>query len=203
MTTGKWYTPSGRSINRARRITDDGRLLEGRLLDGEIVESDADSIETEQSRARRPRFTSDAGRVVYGGGGIVPDYLVRTDTLSTIEQEFFKSIAPKGQQVQTVLQTYSLELRGSVRPDFAVPAAWTGELRRRMAASGVTVDAKHDSAGFALLTDELARRVTRSAFGDAAAKRRELADDRPLTRAMELLQKSRTQQDLLRVASTR
>ena len=203
LTTGKWYTPSGRSINRARRITEDGRLLEGRLLDGEIVESDADSIETEQSRARRPRFTSDAGRVVYGGGGIVPDYLVRTDTLTTIEQEFFKAIAPKGQQVQTVLQMYSLELRGDVRPDFAVPPAWTSELRRRMAASGVTVDAQHDSAGFTLLTDELARRVTRRAFGDAAAKRRDLADDRPLTRAIELLQKSRTQQDLLRIASTR
>lgn len=203
LTTGKWYTPSGRSINRARRVTEDGRLLEGRLLDGQIVEADEDSIETEQSRLRRPQFKTDAGRIVYGGGGIVPDHLLRPDTLTTVEQEFFRAIAPKGQQVQTVLQTYSLELRDKVTPDFAVPPTWTGELKRRLAASGVTVEPRLDSAGFALLTDELARRVTRRAFGDAAAKRRDLADDRALTRAIELLQKSRTQQDLLRVASAK
>src|SRR6185436_105455 len=76
LTTGKWYTPSGRSIHRERRITEDGRVLEGRLVDGRIVEDDPDSVETETSRARRPQFRSDAGRVVYGGGGIVPDFLV-------------------------------------------------------------------------------------------------------------------------------
>ena len=201
LTTGKWYTPSGRSINRARRITEDGRLLEGRLLDGEIVEGFEDSVETEQTRARRPHFKSDAGRTVYGGGGIVPDILVHPDTISTLEQDFFKSIAPKGQQVQTVLQNYSLELRTQVKANFAVPADWTAELRRRMTAAGVTVDARLDSVGYALLTEELARRVTRRAFGDAEAKRRGLADDRALTRAIALLQKNRTQQELLRSAA--
>ena len=202
LTTGKWYTPSGRSINRARRITEDGRLQQGRLLDGEIVEGRDDSVETEQSRAKRPRFTSDAGRVVFGGGGIVPDVLVRVDTITTIEQEFVRSIAPKGPQVQTVLQNYSLELRSQVKPNFAVPLHWTAELKRRMSAAGVSVEPRFDSVGSALLTDELARRVTRRAFGDAEAKRRDLADDRALMRAVELLQKHRTLQELLRTAST-
>jgi carboxyl-terminal processing protease len=200
LTTGKWYTPSGRSINRARRITEDGRLLEGRLLDGEIVETNEDSMETEQSRARRPRFSTDAGRVIYGGGGIVPDVLIRPDTITTVEQEFLRAIAPKGQQVQTVLQNYSLELRSRVKPNFAVPPDWTAELRRRMVAAGVSVEPRLDSAGYELLADELARRVTRRAFGDAEAKRRDLADDRALMRAIELLQKHRTQQELLRAA---
>ena len=70
LTTGKWYTPSGRSIHRERRVTEDGKVLEGRLEDGKIVEGAPDSAETEQSRAKRPQFKSDAGRVVYGGGGI-------------------------------------------------------------------------------------------------------------------------------------
>jgi len=201
ITTGNWFTPSGRSINRARRVTEDGRLLEGRLLDGQIVEGMDDSLETEQMRARRPKFKSDAGRVVYGGGGIVPDFLVRADTITTLERDFLKSIAPKGQLIQTTLDAYSLELRGKVTPSFAVPSTWTAELKRRVAAAGVSVDAKYDSVGFALLTDELARLVTRRAFGDAEAKRRELADDRALSRAIELLQKSRTQQELLRTAA--
>jgi carboxyl-terminal processing protease len=202
ITTGTWYTPSGRSINRARRVNDDGSVVEGRLLDGQIVEGTEDSVETEQMRARRPKFRTDAGRTVYGGGGIVPDYLVHPDTVSTLERDFFRAIAPKGQQVQTVLEAFSLELRDKVKPSFAVPPTWRAELKQRLTAAGVVVDAKFDSVGYSLLTDELARRVTRRAFGDAEAKRRELADDRALTRAIELLQKSKTQQELLRIAAS-
>lgn len=201
LTTGKWYTPSGRSINRERRITEDGRVLEGRLIDGRIVEDASDSTETEESRAKRPRFRSDAGRVVFGGGGIVPDFLVHEDTISTLERDFLRSVAPTSQQIRIVLQQYSLELREKVGRDFAVTPAWRTELRRRLLAAGVNIEARYDSIGTALLGDELDRRVARRAFGDAEAKRRMLQQDRALVRAIELLQKSRTQRDLLRIAS--
>jgi carboxyl-terminal processing protease len=202
LTTGKWYTPSGRSIHRERRITEDGRVLEGRLVDGRIIEGGADSAETEQSRAKRPQFHSDAGRVVYGGGGIVPDFLVHEDTIPTLEQEFLRSIATKGQQISSVLQQYSLELRdAAVKKDFTMTPAWRAELRRRLRAAGVTVDARYDSVATAILGNELDRRVARRAFGDAEAKQRTMHDDRALTRAIELLQRSRSQKDLLRIAS--
>jgi carboxyl-terminal processing protease len=202
LTTGKWYTPSGRSIHRVRRITEDGRVLEGRVIDGEIVEDDPDSLDTEASRAKRPKFRSDAGRVVYGGGGIVPDFLVREDTTSSLEREFLVSLASKGQQMHNVLQQYSLELRGKVARDFVVTDAWRQELLRRMRTGGVDIKPRFDSVAAALLGDELGRRVASRAFGDAEAKRRQLSSDRVLVRAMELLKKSRTQAELLRIAST-
>lgn len=200
LTTGKWYTPSGRSINRARRIADDGRVLEGRLEDGRIIEGAPDSAESEASRAKRPKFRSDGGRVVYGGGGIVPDFLVLEDTISTLEQEFLRSIAARGQQLHTVLQQYSLELRGQVRRDFVVTPEWRAELRRRLQAAGANIEARYDSVANELLGDELDRRVARRAFGDAEVTRRTLREDRALVRAIELLRKSRSQQDLLRTA---
>lgn len=202
LTTGKWYTPSGRSIHRARRVSEDGRVLEGRLIDGEIVEDDPDSVDTDASRAKRPQFRSDAGRVVYGGGGIVPDFLVREDTTSTLEAELLVSIASKGQQVHNVLQQYSLELRGTVSRDFTVSTAWRQELLRRLRAAGVQIAPRFDSVAAALFGDELDRRVARRAFGDAEAKRRQLSADRALLRAIELLKKSRTQAELLRIATT-
>lgn len=201
LTTGKWYTPSGRSIHRERRVTEDGRVLEGRLLDGRIIEGALDSAETEESRTKRPRFRSDGGRVVYGGGGIVPDFLVREDTISSLEQEFLRSVASKGQQIQNVLQQYSLELRAVVRPDYTMTPAWRAELQRRLRTAGVSVDAKYDSVASSLLGDELDRRIARRAFGEAVAKKRLVRDDRALGRAIELLKRSRTQQDLLRIAS--
>lgn len=202
LTTGKWYTPSGRSIHRARRVNDDGRVLEGRLIDGEIVEHDPDSLDTETSRAKRPQFRSDAGRVVYGGGGIVPDFLVREDPASTTETEFLLSLASKGQQVHNVLQQYSLELRERVGRDFAVTDPWRQELRRRLRDAGVDIAPRYDSVANVLLADELDRRVARRAFGDAEAKRRGLYTDRALLRAIDLLKKSRTQNELLRIATT-
>ncbi len=201
LTTGKWYTPSGRSIHRERRVTDDGRVLEGRLQDGRIIEGAPDSTETEASRQKRPQFRSDAGRVVYGGGGIVPDFLVHEDTVSTLEQEFLRSIATKGQQIRTVLQQYSLELRAGASRDYVMSPMWRAELRRRMREAGVNIEPRFDSVATRLLSDELDRRVARRAFGDAEAKKRALHEDRALMRAIELLQKSRTQQELLRIAS--
>ena len=201
LTTGKWFTPSGRSINRERRITDDGRVLEGRLEDGKIIEGAPDSAETEESRAKRPKHKTDGGRTVYGGGGIVPDFLVKEDTVTTIEQEFLRSVAPKGQQIRTVLQQYSLELRGQVARDFVVKPEWRTELRRRLNVSGVKIEARFDSVANVLLADELDRRIARRAFGDAEAKRRTLSEDRALLRAIDLLQRSKTQKDLLRTAS--
>ena len=201
LTTGKWYTPSGRSIHRERRIADDGRLLEGSLIDGKIVEGRPDTAETEASRVRRPRFRSDAGRVVYGGGGIVPDFLVHEDTVTVQEEEFLRSVAAKAQQIQVVLQQYSLELRDEVKPGFTLTPEWRAELRRRMIAAGVVIESRYDTVAARLFGDELDHRVARRAFGDAEAKKRALSDDRPLMRAIELLNRSRSQRDLLRVAS--
>jgi carboxyl-terminal processing protease len=201
LTTGKWYTPSGRSIHRERRIGTDGTVVEGRLEDGRIVEGAPDSTETESSRRKRPQFRSDSGRVVYGGGGIVPDFLVHEDTASTQEQAFLRSIAAKGQQIRTVLQTYSLELRSQVARDFVVTPAWRAELRRRLSAAGVAIEPRFDSIATALLSEELDRRIARRAFGDAEAKRRAFSEDRTLVRAVEMLLRSRTQQELLRIAS--
>ena len=203
LTTGKWYTPSGRSIHRERRVTDDGRVVEGRLEDGRIVEGAPDSAETEETRKRRPQFRSDAGRIVYGGGGIVPDFLVREDTTSTMEIEFLRSIATRGQQIRTVLQQYSLELRASVGRDFVVTPEWRAELRRRLTAAGVSIEPRFDSIATRLLADELDRRVARRAFGDAEVKRRTLSEDQALRRALDMLARSRSQQELLRIASIR
>lgn len=200
LTTGKWYTPSGRSINRERRITDDGRLQEGRLADGRITDG-GDTVETEATRAARPKFRSDGGRVVYGGGGIVPDFLVAEDTVTALEEEFLRELAPNAQAVQIALQQYSLELYRGVQPGYVAPPEWNAELRRRLHRAGVTIPPRFDTVATRIFGAELDHRVARRAFGDANAKQRALASDVALSRALDLLRRSPTQQDLLRVAS--
>ena len=190
ITTGKWYTPSGRSIHRERKLLPDGRFVETR----------PDSLETEAEKKARPTFSSDAGRTVYGGGGITPDLIVPDDTLATTEQEFLRSVAPKAQAFVTVLNQYAFELKSSATPSFTVTPEWRAELRRRLTAAGITVDAKYEPSATAMLDRELDRRVARSVLGDAGAKRRALADDHQLARAVALLSSARSQDGLFAAA---
>ena len=185
LTTGKWYTPSGRSIHRERK-----------LVNGSFVEVHPDSL----SAAARPTYKSDGGRLVYGGGGIRPDVMVPDDTITTAERDFLRVAAPQAQTINTVLQNYALELKGTVARDFTAPAAWTPELMRRLQAAGVKVQPAYDSAARRFLTHDLVNRVARMSFGEAAAKERLLPEDHQLLEAIELLEKSTTQAQLLAAA---
>ena len=185
LTTAKWYTPSGRSIQKERK-----------LVDGRLVEVVPDSMETDSIRRARPKYKSDAGRVVYGGGAISPDVVVPPDTLSSVEQELLRAVTPKSQDFAVTLSTFAFARKDSVKPDFTVSAAWRAEFYRRLQSAGVPVDrALYDSASTEV--DRLiGDRVARVAFGDSTAKRRELKDDVQLERALEILRKGETQRDL-------
>jgi carboxyl-terminal processing protease len=192
ITTGKWYTPSGRSIHRERTLLPDGRLVEAR----------PDSLETEAQKRQRPKYSSDGGRTVYGGGGITPDVIVPDDTLLTTEQEFYRSVAPKAQSFVTVLNQYALDLKGTAPSDFTITPAWRAELRRRLGVAGIAIDPKYEPAATRILDRELDRRVSRLVLGDAGARRRSVADDHQLARAIALLSSARSQDALFAAART-
>jgi carboxyl-terminal processing protease len=186
MTTAKWFTPNGRSIQKERKLLPDGRF----------VEVHPDSIESDSARKARPIFRSDAGRIVYGGGAITPDVIVREDTLTTVEQKLAKSLAPKAPTFVTVLSDYALELRPTVRSTFTVLPAWREELLKRLTTAGVEVDRKEYEAAAPYVSRLLEQKIARVTFGDTAVTRRELAHDAPLRKALELTANSQSQRDL-------
>lgn len=86
LTIARYYTPTGRSIqkpynNGLEEYNDD---LNERYIRGEFEVSD--SIHFSDSL----KFTTPGGRIVYGGGGIMPDKFVPVDT-SGISQYFIKT----------------------------------------------------------------------------------------------------------------
>ena len=182
MTTGKWFTPSGRSIHRERV-----------LVDGRLVEVD-DSTHFSADRSERPTYHSDAGRVVYGGGGIMPDLEVKTDTLSVPEQELVRAILPQSPDFNTTLFDYASELKADVDRDFEVTAAWRDELYRRLAERGVEIERATWEAGAGYIDRILMDRVARIAFGDAYAKERDLTSDPQLQRAIEVIREGGSSQ---------
>ena len=190
LTTAKWYTPSGRSIQRERKI-----------IDGRIVDDGPDTTVTEATKRNRPAYKSDAGRVIYGGGGITPDLIVNGDTLTTPEQQFLRTIAPKGQAYNVVVSDYTLELSKQVKPGFTVDPAWREEFYKRLQAQGVTVDKKLFDSAQRYVDRTLEQSVTRFAQGDSIAKRRDLQYDAPLRQAISILEKGQTQRELFAIAT--
>lgn len=76
LTVARYYTPSGRSIQKPYdRGSDDYRMdIVNRFYHNEMFS--ADSI-----RQDTVKYYTRSGRVVYGGGGIMPDHFVPIDTL--------------------------------------------------------------------------------------------------------------------------
>lgn len=97
LTIARYYTPTGRCIQRPYGEDDDyyGDFYE-RIENGELYE--ADSISVDESE----KFVTPGGKVVYGGGGIVPDVFVPLDT--TRLSDLHTSLLRKG-----VLREFALE----------------------------------------------------------------------------------------------
>jgi carboxyl-terminal processing protease len=77
LTTAKYYTPSGRLIQR------DYSNLDDYFLDAELEDDDAPATVDPETTGHEVRKT-DSGRAVYGGGGITPDYVVHAEKESAL-----------------------------------------------------------------------------------------------------------------------
>ncbi|HEU0053396.1 MAG TPA: S41 family peptidase [Longimicrobium sp.] len=184
LTTGKWYTPSGRSIQRERHVLPDGSFA-----------ADDTVPPTDSALAARPKFRSDAGRTVFGGGGITPDLVVRADTLEGPERALMRTLSLRGGTVNRVVSEMSFELLETLRlaPGFQTDPAWREELFRRLKAAGVEVDRREYDAGGQVVDRILASRLSSLAFGDADVFRRQVPRDNQLQAALGIVRGARTQ----------
>ena len=101
-----------------------------------------------------------------------------------------------------MLADYALELSHGATRDFRVQPAWRDDLFRRLTAKGLTLDRVQYDAASRYVDRLLDQRVARFAGGDSTAKRRDLAFDAPLRKALELMEKGSTQRDLFTLAAS-
>ncbi|MDO9138105.1 MAG: S41 family peptidase [Lutibacter sp.] len=91
LTTARYYTPTGRSIQKPYSHTDNNKYnndyLE-RIHNGELLSRD--SIKVIDSL----KYKTPKGKIVYGGGGIIPDVFVSIDTLGTFNNMLYSELNP-------------------------------------------------------------------------------------------------------------
>ncbi len=194
LTTARYYTPSGRSIQREYG---GDTALEDYQAPKERSACEAEGAD--------PRLT-DAGRRVFGGDGIAPDTCIEPPKPGPLvarlqSRQAFVNFARRFESAEVAASTSvagagSKALVGNdkVRPigqDFKV----TGEILREFAeylkAENIPVDAAEFDANRAEVQAEILEETMRQIFGEGAARLRLYAQDPQLKKAIESIPMAR------------
>jgi carboxyl-terminal processing protease len=169
MTIARYYTPSGRLIQRSYEGKDkaeyEREAFQRNEQEGDNLEHGKD-VET-RADSTHPIFHTNGGRAVHGGGGITPDYIVKPANITEFTQNlgrrdmFYQFITSyldgEGRGLRS---TYDNDLKGFLH-NFNVSDRILEEFQTFAKNKGVTVEAKdfQKDVGFikALLKAQIAR----------------------------------------------
>ncbi len=202
LTTARWYTPSGRTIQRmARDEEDQAEQAAAEATDTLPREMGPES--SDSAIRSRPIYRTDAGRVVRGGGGIVPDIVVRSDTLTDGEREFARELGTGLPAYRDVLTTLALDYKSDhavSSENFSVTPQMRQQVYQRLTAKGVKMSQVVFNGAGRLVDDQLGYEIARYVFGRPAEFRRRAADQKDMQTALQLLRKAQNPKDLLGLA---
>lgn len=194
LTTARYYTPSGRSIQREYG---GNTALEDYQAPAERSDCNAEGSD--------PRLT-DAGRRVFGGDGIAPDVCippVKTGTMvaSLQSRQAFVNFTRLFESADVAAQT-AVEGAGSranvgndkvrlIRSDFKVTPEIVEEFLAFLKAENIPVDSKEFEASRRDVEAEILEETMRQVFGEGEARRRLFSSDPQLKKAISLIPMAR------------
>jgi carboxyl-terminal processing protease len=196
MTTARWYTPSGRSIQRERGYQ---QMM--------VMDEGAQGATQGMSASLGEVYYTDAGREVFGGGGINPDLDVAGEPLTEAEREFRVALGEQlGDYADGVFRFAAVHANENpgLRQDFEITPRMLDQLYAFLAADGIEVDRELYDGAERVVARELAIDLATVGFDDEeVAMRRRMLFDTPIETAAELLREGRTTQQLFALAETR
>ena len=184
LTVARFYTPSGRCIQKPYDSYEND--LYRRFTDGEVFSADSVRLNREDVHHTR------SGRIVYGGGGIMPDVFVPMDT--TRASAFYVACNRKTTQMRfaaDLFDRYQDQLRGisdyGAMDAFLSRADIPGQFRRfALQRDGITVSDKEFAETLSYLEPQLNALVARySKLGENAFYKYYLPVDSTVAKALE------------------
>ena len=194
VTSSRWYTPSGRSIQRG---------ISGSRAPAIVAANIPQDSATMATVA--PVFRSDNGRLIEAGdGGIQPDVLIPRDTLTSKELAFSDALGSSVRDYRNVMTRYALELKGQdavTDPAFTVTDGMLATILQSLRALDIQVPDSIFYGARDLIAEQFGYELTRYVFGREAELRRLTASDNQVAKAIELLQTAQSPEELFALAS--
>jgi len=191
LTISRYYTPSGRSIQRSYKNAKDYKALAGRA---ELEEGDniAHNRKKETVDSTRPVFKTLNGRSVYGGGGIVPDYVVKQDTVTKLMIDLVSKSVLR-MYVDNVMSTSGEKLRTKYKAnfsafarEFAIDNAMMQNLRSLAEKQGVVWNEEQAKADDNAIKLSLKIQLARALWNSREANIIEAINDKQVQKAVQL-----------------
>lgn len=194
LTVARYYTPTGRSIQKSYEEGLDNYNQETfeRFESGELLS--LDSIDLPDSL----KFYTEKGKVLYGGGGILPDYFVPLDTNNA--SEYFGKLNYQGMFYQFGFN-YVDDNRGSLKSNFTaeefvkqyeVPAAVLNQFYEFASSKDILYNKEEAKESENLIKNRLKAAIGRNVWGDAVFYQVVNEQDKVMEKALKLLSKSET-----------
>jgi len=188
LTTARYYTPSGRLIQRpyADRAHYQADAYTRNEEEGENINHEAEKDST------RPVYKTAAGRTVYGGGGIAPDYIVKSDRLTEYSVQLrsklvFLDFSNK------YLETYGQALRDRFGSDvrafasgFEITEEMLNGIRTLAKAKSVEFDKEQFSKDLHFIKAFTKATIGKNIWGNEGWARVMLQEDSQLKKALDL-----------------
>ncbi|HEY6572664.1 MAG TPA: S41 family peptidase [Candidatus Eisenbacteria bacterium] len=193
LTTAKYYTPSGRCIQKDEQLKD-GALAADDEESDEDVPALPDSM---KAKKPLPEYKTEMGRTVFGGGGIAPDIELDEIKIPALVQDleqkqvFFKFAVKYAVKHKDAPKEYALT--PAIRDDF----------RDLLKAEKVETRADSLAAVQSYIDTGIRRELARRYEGDEAAYRIAISDDEQVRAVMSLFDQAPTLPKLLALASER
>ncbi len=181
LTTAKWYTPSGRSVQRP---PSDAAGAVGNRLPG----------------VQPGVFRTASGRPVLDASGILPDLTVRASLRSDAERLLNSALGDDFDRFKGSVAAFAADLRaqgGVTDESFQVTAAMRDSLYERVQEEGLELSRQTYDDAASYVNEQLGNEIARELFGTESVVRRQAKADRQLQAALRLLRGSRTQQEAL------
>lgn len=189
LTTARYYTPSGRCIQRPY---DDGTDEYYREYMQQLVDETYADTAVASVRDSTPYYTV-GGRVVYGGGGIIPDSIFPYRKDPTFV--YYNRIASQGLLAKIPFDRVKRQAADLLRryPDadafcrsFEVDDAMLAEVVRRGEQAGVKPDAASLKVQRRLMANTMKAYMAQALYGDAAYYRVLLQEDDDIKKIIQL-----------------
>lgn len=198
LTTARWFTPVGRSINKEHPGP---RFAEGApeflALTGQFVGP--------PDLEGRPTYESDAGRTLLGGGGITPDLWVAPETLSPSEQGAVRRLYQQAGAFSVALFNYAVRYvrdHPDVEIGFELAEDDLSAFYRALPEWDLTVDRDDFRGARRFIRYHLEREIALQAWGERGQFLQELRNDRQVAVALDLLRRSASPDELLTVVDS-
>ena len=187
LTTARWYTPSGRTVQRPR--------------------PDGEGAVGNRTPALAPRlFHSDAGRAIPDASGILPDLTIRGTPRSDAERALLAALGEDIGLFRGVLSDYAGDLKktpGAPKfQSFRVTEQMREQVYERLEQIGLELPRTTFDNAAGYVDEQLGYEIARELFGSLAEARRRAYSDRQMQTAVRLLRRARTQEEALAIALT-